>query len=97
MPDPCTLSNVSNRVFSTIIGSTHRSRPCPLPTPKPSSPVLLPGTFLSAVAVLSYPGYFCFFAGVAFLVVVFIFFRVPETKGRTLEADFARPHRSQQE
>ncbi|KAH9323209.1 hypothetical protein KI387_017848, partial [Taxus chinensis] len=42
-------------------------------------------TFLSYSKVISTPGVFFFYAGFAFLTVVFMFWLVPETKGKTLE------------
>lgn len=42
-------------------------------------------TFLSFADAISVPGVFFFYAGFAFLAVLFVYFFVPETKGKTLE------------
>eukprot|EP01138_Halocafeteria_seosinensis_P002679 gb/GECG01002739.1/.p1 GENE.gb/GECG01002739.1/~~gb/GECG01002739.1/.p1 ORF type:complete len:638 (+),score=62.82 gb/GECG01002739.1/:1-1914(+) len=47
--------------------------------------LLVSMTFLSLATTITPFGSFCVYAGIAFLGGVFLFFRLPETKGKTLE------------
>ena len=46
----------------------------------------LSGSFLTLVEYMSYPGYFLFFTIISIGCVLYVYFLIPETRGRTLEA-----------
>mmetsp|Transcript_108876 Transcript_108876/g.213313 ORF Transcript_108876/g.213313 Transcript_108876/m.213313 type:complete len:519 (-) Transcript_108876:213-1769(-) len=46
---------------------------------------LLSGTFLTLVQYMMYAGYFWFFSAITLGCVIYVYFLIPETQGRTLE------------
>jgi hypothetical protein len=46
---------------------------------------LMASTFLSTANAISWAGFFCLLAGVCVIVLIFLYFLLPETKGRSLE------------
>jgi hypothetical protein len=46
---------------------------------------LMASTFLSTADAISWAGFFCLLAGICVVVLIFLYFLLPETKGRSLE------------